>query len=294
MKNNKHSTQKYYKKTYPKQHQTYPGLQHQMKPIPDCGEDTDIGHGRLAGKRALVTGGDSGIGRAAAIAFAREGADVAISYLPAEKSDAIQVQKYIEQAGQRAVLIPGDLSDEKFCKKLVRDAAKQLGGLDIIVMNAGYQQYSTDIKKLSTRQLEKTFAVNVFSMFWMTQSALPILKPGASIITTSSIQAYMPSEVLIDYASTKAAIVAFTRALAKQLAPRDIRVNSVAPGPIWTALQVAGGRDINRIPEFGRDTPMQRAGQPAELAGVFVLLASDEASYTTAEVYGVTGGNHTT
>jgi len=284
---------KYNTAPYPKQHQPYPGIEGKMKPKPDCGEDTYTGHDILAGRCALITGGDSGIGRAVAIAFAREGADVAISYLPAEESDAIEVKQYIEQAGRRAFLIPGDIGDEKFCKKLVRDAARKLGSLDIIVMNAGYQQFSTDILKLDTKQLERTFAINLYSMFWMTQAALPLLKPGASIITTSSIQAYKPGENLLDYAASKAAIVGFTRALAKQLAPRGIRVNSVAPGPIWTALQVAGGRATNTIPEFGRDTPLGRAGQPAELAGAFVLLASDAASYTTAEVYGVTGGDHT-
>lgn len=289
----KNVTKKYYSKPYPKQHQPYPGLDKKMTPKPDCGETSYVGHNLLLNRRALITGGDSGIGRAAAIAFAREGADVAISYLPVEEPDAQEVKKYIEQAGRRAILIPGDLADEKFCKKLVREAAKKLGGLDIMVLNAGYQQYSTDIEKLDTAQLERTFAINVFSMFWMSQAAVPLMKPGASIITTSSIQAYKPSEDLIDYATTKAAIVAFTRALAKQIAKRGIRVNSVAPGPIWTALQVCGGRKTSSIPTFGKDTPMGRAGQPAELAGVYVLLASDASSYTTAEVYGVTGGNHT-
>ncbi len=284
---------KYYHEKYPRQRQAYPGLDLKMRPTPDCGEETYQGSGRLAGRRALITGGDSGIGRAAAIAYAREGADVAISYLPAEERDARDTARYIEEAGRRAVLIPGDLGDEKFCQRLVERAHKALGGLDIIVMNAGYQQYSKDISKLSTEQLVRTFSINVFSMFWMARAAIPLLKAGASIITTSSIQAYQPGKDLIDYASTKAAIVAFTRALAKQVAYRGIRVNSVAPGPIWTALQVAGGRATDSIPEFGMDTPLKRAGQPAELAGVYVLLASDESSYTTAEVYGVTGGNHT-
>ncbi len=289
----KNSAKKYYSKPYPKQHQPYPGLEQKMKPKPDCGETSYVGHNLLLNRRALITGGDSGIGRAVAIAFAREGADVAISYMPAEEADALDVKKYIEQSGRRAILIPGDLPDEKFCQKLVREAAKKLGGLDIMVLNAGYQQYSTDILKLDTEQLERTFAINVFSMFWMVKAAIPLMKQGASIITTSSIQAYKPSENLIDYAATKAAIVAFTRALAKQVVKRGIRVNSVAPGPIWTALQVSGGRKTSSIPAFGKDTPMGRAGQPAELAGVYVLLASQASSYTTAEVYGVTGGNHT-
>lgn len=286
-------TTKYYHKKYPAQRQPYPGLEIKMSPKPDCGEESYVGCNRLAGKRALITGGDSGIGRAAAIAFAREGADVAITYLPVEERDAQEVREYIEAADQNAVLIPGDLADEKFCTRLVTGAHKLLGGLDILVLNAGYQQYSPDITKLTTKQLERTFTINLFSMFWMVKAALPLLKPGASIITTTSIQAYQPGASLVDYASSKAAIMAFTKALAKQLAPKGIRVNGVAPGPIWTPLQVAGGHATEDIPEFGMDTPLKRAGQPVELAGVYVLLASDESSYTTAEIYGVTGGNHT-
>ncbi len=291
--NNKNPKTKYYHEKYTRQRQAYPGLESKMRPLPDCGEESYTGADRLAGRRALITGGDSGIGRAVAIAYAREGADVAISYLPAEESDARDTAEYIQAAGRRAVLIPGDMSDEKFCGRMVARAHRALGGLDIIVMNAGMQQYSKDITKLSTDQLVQTFAVNVFSMFWMARAAIPLLRPGASIITTSSIQAYQPGKDLLDYAATKGAIVAFTRALAKQVAHRGIRVNSVAPGPIWTALQISGGRAQETIPEFGMDTPLGRAGQPAELAGVYVLLASDASSYTTAEVYGVTGGNHT-
>ncbi len=284
---------KYYHQKYPRQRQIYPGQEFKMSPRPDCGEETYTGCDRLIGRHALITGGDSGIGRAVAIAFAREGADVTISYLPSEERDARDTAEYITAAGARAFLIPGDLADEKFCKKLPLRAHKMMNGLDIMVLNAGYQQFSTDILKLSTEQLRRTFDVNLFSMFWMTQSALPLLKPGASIITTTSIQAYQPSADLVDYAASKAAIMAFTRALAKQLAPRGIRVNGVAPGPIWTALQISGGRKQSEIPEFGRDTPLKRAGQPAELAATYVLLASDASSYTTAEIYGVTGGNHT-
>lgn len=284
---------KYWHTKYPIQSQKYPGLDAKMKPIPDCGETTYVGNGRLTGRRALITGGDSGIGRAVAIAFAREGADVAISYLPSEEKDANDVRQYIEQAGRKAVLIPGDLADEKFARRVVQSAARALGGLDTIVMNAGFQQFNDDISTLTTEQLKKTFAVNLFSMFWMTQSALPLLKPGASIITTTSIQAFKPSPGLLDYAASKAAIMAYTRALAKQLAPRGIRVNGVAPGPIWTALQVSGGQKKSKLPDFGKSTPLKRAGQPAELAGTYVLLASNESSYTTAEIYGVTGGDHT-
>ncbi len=297
MKNNESKTKnkqtKYYTKKYPKQYQPYPGLETKMSPKPDCGEDTYIGCGRLAGKCALITGGDSGIGRAVAIAFAREGADIAISYMPSEQRDADEVCKYITAAGVNTVQIPGDLSDERFCNTLVKRANKILGGLDILVLNAGYQQFEPDILQLTTRQLEQTFKINLFSMFWMVKAALPLIKAGTSIITTTSIQAYQPSADLVDYASSKAAIMAFTRAMAKQLAPLGIRVNGVAPGPIWTALQISGGRTQSEIPDFGRDTPMKRAGQPAELAATYVLLASDASSYTTAEIYGVTGGNHT-
>lgn len=280
-------------KKFPKQKQPSPGVQSDMTPVPDAGEDTYVGLGRLKGRKALITGGDSGIGRAAAIAYAREGADVAINYLAAEQKDAEQVKKLIEDAGQKAVLIPGDLKDEAFCKKLVKKAMKELGGLDILVLNAAKQQAVEDILQLDTKQLRETFEINVFSMFWMVKEALPHLKPGTSIITTSSIQAYKPSGHLLDYASTKSAIVAFTRALAQQIADKGIRVNSVAPGPIWTALQVSGGQPQKKIPEFGHNTPLKRAGQPAELAGIYVFLASQESSYVTAEVFGVTGGNHT-
>lgn len=283
----------YYHDDFKKQKQPWPGLNDKMNPQPDCGEESYVGHNRLAGKKALVTGGDSGIGRAAAIAFAREGADVAISYLPSEEEDASAVRRYIEESGQKAVLIPGDISDETFCRQLIEEAAHRLGGLDILVYNAGQQLAVKDILDLTTDQLIQTFKTNLFSMFWLTKAALLLLKPGASIITTSSIQAFQPGEALLDYASTKAAIIAFTKALAKQLAPKGIRVNSVAPGPIWTVLQVVGGQPPEKIPEFGQGTPLKRAGQPVELAGVYVLLASDESSYTTAEVYGVTGGMHT-
>lgn len=284
---------KYYHKQYPKQSQNYPGLSAKMTPKPDCGEESYIGHGRLLGKKALVTGGDSGIGRAAAIAFAREGADVALSYLPEEQEDALEVQNLIKAAGRKAVLIPGDLRKEKFASTLVQKAHKALEGLDILTFVAGKQHFVENIEELTTEQLKQTFEVNVFSLFWLTKAALPYLKPGASIITTTSIQAFMPSAILLDYAATKSAIIAFTKALAKQLAPKGIRVNSVAPGPVWTPLQISGGQPQEKLPGFGSQTPMKRAGQPVELSGVYVLLASDESSYTTAEVYGVTGGLHT-
>lgn len=284
----------YYTGEYHKQRQEAPGIQSEMDPVPDCGEKTYVGNHRLEGRKALVTGGDSGIGRAAAIAYAREGADVAINYLPEEQSDAEEVAKLIEEAGRKAVLIPGDLRDENFCKEMIEKVNQELGGLDILALVAGKQVALKNIEELTTEQLKETFETNVYPLYWIVKAALPYLKPGSTIITTTSIQAFKPSPYLLDYAATKCAIEAFTRALAKQLASKGIRVNGVAPGPIWTALQVSGGQLQDNLPEFGKDTPMKRAGQPAELAGVYVHLASPESSYTTAEIYGVTGGNHTT
>ncbi len=277
---------------FPKQLQEYPGVQADMTPVPDCGEKSYKGNNRLAGRKMLVTGGDSGIGRAAAIAYAREGADVAINYLPSEQKDAEEVAKYIQESGGKAVLLAGDLRDEEFSKQMVRDAYEALGGLDNLTLVAGKQVAKESIEDISTEQLEDTFKINVFSMFWTIKEALPLLPEGSTIITTSSIQAYQPSPTLLDYASTKAAILAFTRSLAKQFASKGIRVNSVGPGPIWTPIQISGGQLQEALPEFGQDTPLKRAGQPVELAGVYVFLASEESSYVTAEIYGVTGGNH--
>ena len=278
---------------FPKQFQEPPGLQNQMDPLPDCGETSYVGSGKLAGRKALVTGGDSGIGRAAAIAYAREGADVAINYLPVEQPDAEEVKKLIEAEGRKAVLIPGDLSDEAFCQELVEQANSELGGLDILALVAGKQQAVEDILELSTEQLEKTFQVNVYSMFWTVKAALPHLPAGASIITTSSVEGFDPSPMLVDYASTKFAIIGFTKSLSKQLAEKGIRVNSIAPGPIWTALQISGGQPQENIPEFGKgtpETPLGRAGQPVELSSVYVFLASSESSYVTGQIYSITGG----
>ncbi len=280
----------YYHGGYEWQPQEAPGVQAKMHPLPDCGEKSYRGSGKLAGRKALVTGGDSGIGRAAAIAYAREGADVALNYLPFEEEDAREVRQLIEAEGRKAVLIPGDISDENFCKKLVAQAVKELDGLDILCLAAGKQAANKDITTLPTEQLVKTYEVNVFAMMWLVREAMPYLKPGSAIITTTSIQAYEPSEYLLDYAGTKAAIRAFTQALAKQAAPKGIRVNSVAPGPVWTPLQICGGQLKENLPEFGADTPMKRAGQPAELAQVYVFLASEEASYVTGMIYGITGG----
>jgi len=285
-------TTQYYTGEYPQQKQPVPGVQSKMDPVPDCGEKTYKGSGRLQDRKALVTGGDSGIGRAAAIAYAREGADVAINYLPAEEEDAQQVKQLIEEAGRKAVLIPGDLSDEKFARSLVHKAHQELGGLDVLALVAGKQVAVEKIADLTTEQFQQTYAVNVFALFWITQEALPLLPAGASIITTSSIQAYQPSPHLLDYAATKAASLNYSRGLAKQVAESGVRVNVVAPGPIWTALQISGGQPQEKIPQFGQQTPMKRAGQPAELAPVYVYLASQESSYVTAEVHGVCGGEH--
>ncbi len=274
----------------PPQKQPEPGLDSELQPQADHGIDTYEGTGRLKGRRALITGGDSGIGRAVAIAFAREGADVAISYLPAEQSDADAVKEAVETAGQKAVLLPGDLTDEAFARDLPARAAETLGGLDILVNNAGKQIYNDDIQTLSTKQLVDTFTVNVFAMVWITQEALGYLPAGASIINTTSIQATQPSPGLLDYAATKGAITNFTRGLAQQLTPKGIRVNAVAPGPIWTPLQPSYGQATEKLVEFGKDTPLARAGQPAELAAAYVFLASQESSYVSGEVIGVTGG----
>eukprot|EP01034_Spumella_vulgaris_P024485 gene24485-30836_t len=263
---------------FPKQQQPWPGLASKMTPRPDHGETSYRGSGRLRGRKALITGGDSGIGRAAAIAYAREGADVAINYLPAEEPDAREVIQLIRAEGRKAIGIPGDIRDEAFCKKLVADAARELGGLDILVNNAARQISSSSLLDITTAQFDETFKTNVYAMFWITKAALPLLKRGAAIINTTSVTAYDPPENIVDYAATKGAIMIFTKGLAKQLASKGIRVNAVAPGPFWTALQVTGGQPPDKLPEFGKDTPMGRPGQPAELAGIYVLLASNAAS----------------
>lgn len=274
----------------PEQRQDEPGLDSKLKPLADHGVDSYTGSGRLEGRKALITGGDSGIGRAVAIAFAREGADVAISYLPSEQGDADAVIAEIKKSGRSAVAVPGDLTDESFARQMVNEAYAQLGGLDIVVNNAAKQVYNDDITTLPTKQIVDTFTVNIVAMFWIVQEALKYLKPGASIINTTSIQATQPSPGLLDYASTKGAITNFTRGLAQQLTPKGIRVNGVAPGPIWTPLQPTYGQPIEGLPKFGKKTPLGRPGQPAELAGAYVFLASNEASYVSGEVIGVTGG----
>jgi NAD(P)-dependent dehydrogenase (short-subunit alcohol dehydrogenase family) len=280
----------YARPPFARQQQPWPGLAGKMTPRPDHGETSYRGSGRLSGRRALITGGDSGIGRAVAIAFAREGADVAIGYLPAEEADAREVIGLIRQAGRNAVALPGDIRDEAFCKKMVDQAVRQLGGLDILVNNAARQQSIESILDLTTAELDWHFKTNLYALFWITKAAVPYLQPGASIITTASVQAYSPSPNLLAYSQTKAAQVAFTKSLAKQLAEKGIRVNAVAPGPVWTPLQVTGGQTQGNLEKFGADSPMKRPAQPAELASAYVALAASDASYTTGQVYGVAGG----
>jgi NAD(P)-dependent dehydrogenase (short-subunit alcohol dehydrogenase family) len=283
-------TSAYPKPPFAKQQQPWPGLTSQMNPRPDHGEKSYKGSGRLTGRKALITGGDSGIGRAAAIAYAREGADVAIKYLPAEEADAREVVELIRAAGRKAVALPGDIKSESFCNKLVADAVKGLGGLDILVNNAARQVSQQSIADITTAQFDETFKTNVYAMFWITKAAIPHMPPGSTIINTSSINAYEPSENIIDYAATKGAIMIFTKGLAKQLAKKGIRANAVAPGPFWTPLQVTGGQEPDKLVTFGQDTPMGRPGQPAELAGIYVLLASQESSYSTGQVFAAVGG----
>jgi NAD(P)-dependent dehydrogenase (short-subunit alcohol dehydrogenase family) len=282
---------KYPKPPFAKQKQPWPGLAKDMQPPPDHGETSYEGSGRLAGRKALITGGDSGMGRAAAIAYAREGADVAINYFPTEEPDARDVIKLIEDAGRKGVALPGDLREEAFCKKLVADAVTALGGLDIVVCNAGRQQAHDSILDISSEDFDATMKTNIYAPFWIIKTALPHLKPGATIIATTSEQAYDPTPDLYDYAQTKAATMNYVKSLAKQLGPKGIRVNGVAPGPIWTPLQVSGGASQDKLQKFGSQTAFGRPGQPAELASIYVQLAAEDASFATGQVYGAAGGS---
>jgi NAD(P)-dependent dehydrogenase (short-subunit alcohol dehydrogenase family) len=282
---------KYPKPPFKVQSQPWPGLASKMDPRPDHGEKTYKGSGRLFGRKALITGGDSGMGRAAAIAYAREGADVAINYYPTEQPDADEVIALIKEAGRKPVAIPGDLRNEDFCKKLVNDAVEQLGGLDILVCNAARQQTRVSILDVSTEDFDATMKTNVYAPFWIIKAAIPHMPPGSTIIGTTSEQATDPSPDLYDYAQTKAATTNYVRSLAKQLAPKGIRVNGVAPGPIWTALQVSGGATQEKLKQFGGQTPIGRPGQPAELGSIYVQLAANDASYATGQVYGAAGGS---
>src|SRR4051812_20937025 len=283
-------TGKYPKPPFKSQSQPWPGLASKMEPRPDHGEKTYKGSGRLAGRKALITGGDSGMGRAAAIAYAREGADVAINYYPTEEPDAKEVIALIKAEGRKAIAIPGDLRDEAFCKRLVDEAVKGLGGLDILVSNAARQQTRKSILDVTSEDFDATMKTNIYAPFWIIKAALPHMPPGSVIISTTSEQAYDPSPELYVYAQTKAATTSYVKSLAKQLASKGIRVNGVAPGPIWTPLQVSGGATMEKLKQFGGQTPMGRPGQPAELASVYVQLAANDASYATGQIYGAMGG----
>lgn len=284
-------TTRFHKPPFKEQSQPWPGLASKMEPRPDHGEKWYKGSGRLTGRKALITGGDSGMGRAAAIAYAREGADVAINYLPNEEEDAREVVALIKAAGRKAVAIPGDLRTEEFCKKLVEQAVKGLGGLDILVNNAARQQTRASIMDVSSEDFDATMKTNIYAPFWTIKAALPHLKPGSVIIATTSEQAYDPSAELYDYAQTKAANMSSVKSLAKQLASKGIRVNGVAPGPIWTPLQVSGGATMEKLKTFGAQTPFGRPGQPGELASIYVQLADNNASYSTGQIYGASGGS---
>jgi len=284
-------TTKHPKPPFPSQSQPWPGLAGKMDPRPDHGESSYKGSGRLQGRKALITGGDSGMGRAAAIAYAREGADVAISYHPDEEPDAREVIDLIKKEGRIAVALPGDIRDEALCSRIVAEAVRQLGGLDILVNNAARQQQRQSLLDISSEDFDATIKTNIYAMFWLTKAALPHLTPGSTIIQTASEQAYDPSANLVDYAMTKAAMMNFTKSLAKQLGPKGIRVNGVAPGPIWTPLQVSGGATQEKLQQFGGDTPLGRPGQPAELASIYVQLAASDASFANGQIYGAGGGS---
>jgi NAD(P)-dependent dehydrogenase (short-subunit alcohol dehydrogenase family) len=283
-------TKLYPKPPFKSQPQPWPGLQSKMDPVPDCGETSYKGSGRLMGRKALITGGDSGMGRAAAIAYAREGADVAINYYPTEEQDAQEVIALIKKEGRKAIAIPGDLRSEDFCKQLVQKTVDGLGGLDIIVNNAGRQQSIVSIADVSTEEFDATMKTNIYAPFWIIKAALPYLPAGSAIIGTTSEQAYDPSPDLYAYAQTKAATMNYVKSLAKQLGPKGIRVNGVAPGPVWTALQISGGAQPEKQQMFGSWTMLARPGQPAELASIYVQLAAADASFATGQIYGSSGG----
>lgn len=282
---------KYHAEGFPSDDGEQPGLTEETAPRPDHGESTYHGSERLTGRRALITGGDSGIGRAIAIAFAREGADVALSYLEEEQSDADATAALVRDAGRTAAQLPGDITDEDHCDRLVADTLDQLGGLDILVLNAGYQKNRDEDAQFTTAEFDRVMKTNLYATFWITRAALPHMQPGSTIIVTTSIQSFDPSPELLDYAMTKAALTAFVEALADEQGAKGIRVNGVAPGPIWTPLIPATGWP-DKLPKFGKNTALGRAGQPAELAGAYVYLASEDASYTSGAILAVTGGRH--
>lgn len=276
--------------TPPKQDQPKPGLDAELMPQTDRGQTSYRGTGRLEGRRALITGGDSGIGGAVAIAYAREGADVAINYLPEEEEDADLIAGLIEEEGRTCVRIPADLRDRRTCDEIVAKAVEGLGGLDALVVNAGRQTWSEKIVDITDEQFDNTVKTNIYAMFWICRAAVPHLQPGSTIVMSTSVQAYSPSDTLLDYAMTKAAINNFAKGLAKQLAPDGVRVNAVAPGPVWTPLQVAEGQPKEKLPKFGQGQPIGRAAQPVELAPAYVFLASPESSYVIGETLNVNGG----
>lgn len=273
---------------FPEQQQQVPGRQSAMDPVPDCGESSYRGSGKLTGKRAVITGGDSGIGRAVAIAFAREGADVAISYL-SETKDAEETARWVREAGRQALLLPGDLQEEATCKKIIDRTFDEFGGLEVLVNNAGYQETKDSIEEMSTELFQRIFLTNIFATFWLSKAALSRMTPGGSIINTVSIQGYAPSAYLLPYSTTKSGLLGFTKGLAPMAMEHGVRVNAVAPGPVWTPL-IPSTMPPEKFKTFGEDTAFERPAQPAELAPLYVWLASPEASYVTAEVFGATGG----
>ena len=284
-------TQQYPQPEYPEQDQRdqHPGTEQEMDPEPDYGYDTYRGHGRLEGKTAVITGGDSGIGRAVALAFAREGADVLISYLPAEEPDAQETAQVVEEAGKRAVKVPGDISEESQCRTVVQTAVDEFGKIDVLVNNAAHQMTVSGISDISSELLDRTFKTNIYAMFWMVQAALPHMQDGGSIINVGSIQAYQPSPTLLPYSATKGAIVTFTKGLAMEVVQYGLRANTVAPGPVWTPI-IPASMPGETVSQFGGTSPMGRPAQPAELAPAFVFLASQESSFVNGETLGVTGG----
>ena len=284
-------TQRHQQPPYPEQDQRdqHPGLEQEMQPDPDYGYDSYQGHGRLEGKKTVITGGDSGIGRAVALAFAREGADVLISYLEEEEADADETARVVEDAGRKAVKAPGDIADESVCRSVVERAVEEFGRIDILVNNAAHQMTVDGIADVSTELLDRTFKTNIYAMFWLVKAALPHMPEGGSIINVGSIQAYQPSPPLLPYASTKGAITSFTKGLAMEVVQYGLRANTVAPGPVWTPI-IPASMPGDTVSQFGGTSPMGRPAQPAELAPAFVFLASGESSYVNGETLGVTGG----
>lgn len=281
---------KYYSEKFPEQEQNTPALQNKMSPKPDCGEESYKGTNRLEGRNALITGGDSGIGRAAAIAYAREGANVAIQFFPGEEEDANEVKDIIEKEGRKSLLLPYDLRENGAATEIVEKTIAAFGSLDALVLNAAQQIAQPSLSELTLKQIEDTFKVNIISMFETVKAAEDHLKPGSSIVTTTSVQSFEPSASLMDYAATNGAVSNFTVSMSSYFASKGVRVNGVAPGPIWTPLQLDNGKLDGDVPTFGQNSPLGRAGQPVELAPVYVLLASNDASYITGQIYGVTGG----